>query len=86
MKCVPTPFFMLLLVACFSISNLPAQDTVAVDPGLGTLQTAISQYGGEKVYRLEVGAHYELEGIANGLYIVYITNQHKKFQERISKQ
>ena len=65
MRYTPPHLIGLLLVACFSIPNLHAQDTIDVDPGLGTLQTAINQYGGDVVYRLEAGAHYELDGIIN---------------------
>ncbi len=67
MKFTPTLLIKLLFVACFSTSNLNAQDTIVVDPGLGTLQTAINQHGGDVIYLLEAGAHYQLDGIVNAI-------------------
>lgn len=49
---------------CLVVSTqLHAQDTVSVEPGLGTLETAISTHGGDVVYKLAAGAKYGLEGM-----------------------
>lgn len=40
-----------------------AQDTVTVDQGLGTLETAISENGGDVVYKLTAGEWYGLQSI-----------------------
>ena len=40
---------------------LSGQDTITVEPGVGTLETAILEHGGEVVYKLSAGAKYELE-------------------------
>ena len=61
------PIFFKIACACFFLAQLPfslhAADTIRVEPGKGTLQTAINSNGGGVVYLLEPGAQYTLEGI-----------------------
>ena len=40
-----------------------AQDTIVVDQGLGTLETALRENGGDKVYKLTAGSWYGLESV-----------------------
>jgi hypothetical protein len=47
----------------FLISGAIAADTIRVDPGVGTLQSAINQYGGDVIYHLQAGELYRLDGI-----------------------
>ncbi len=49
-----------LLVGLFVGSNLSAQDILVVSPGEGTLNDAIDQYGGDRIYELQAGAWYGL--------------------------
>jgi len=42
-------------------TTLSAQDTLTVEPGLGTLESAIGTYGGDVIYKLTAGAKYGLE-------------------------
>ncbi len=49
-----------------SYPRLFAQDTIVVEPGIGTLETAINQHGGDVIYRLKAGEEpYILDGIIN---------------------
>jgi hypothetical protein len=53
-----------IAVLClFSGITLSGQDTISVEPGLGTLESAIGTYGGDVVYKLAAGAKYGLESI-----------------------
>jgi len=45
--------------------NLSAVDSVYVEPGVGTLQSAINKYGGDVVYQLAAGEVYNLDGTVN---------------------
>jgi hypothetical protein len=63
--------------ALLSLSNISfAQDTLAVNPGLGTLNAAILANGDTKIYKLEAGKWYGLDAIVeagpelSGLQIV----------------
>ncbi|MEN8155510.1 MAG: T9SS type A sorting domain-containing protein [Bacteroidota bacterium] len=47
------------------LSNLHAADTIRVEPGVGTIQTAINHNGGDMIYLLQAGAVYYLDGIVN---------------------
>lgn len=60
--------------------TLAAQDTILVEAGMGTLESAIETHGGDVVYKLTAGAKYGLEsiievddmsmGIGKGLVII----------------
>lgn len=53
--------FSVLIIGFLSFCNLFSQDTVYVDPGKGSLESAIAEYGGNKIYLLEAGEKYILE-------------------------
>jgi len=53
-------YLLLLLVGLFVVSYLNAQEILVVAPGEGTLNDAIDQYGGDKIYELQAGAWYGL--------------------------
>ncbi len=70
-----------IVAMCMFIGTaLIAQDTVTVDQGLGTLEAAIAENGGDVVYKLTAGAWYGLTSIVevndttmgdgNGLVII----------------
>ena len=40
-----------------------SQDTIVVDPGMGTLNKAIDDNGGDVVYKLQAGKWYGLDAI-----------------------
>jgi hypothetical protein len=42
---------------------IQAQEILIVEPGLGTLNTAIKEYGADRIYQLKAGAWYQLDGI-----------------------
>jgi len=44
-------------------SLLSAQETITVEPGMGTLEAAIASHGGDVVYKLTAGAKYGLESV-----------------------
>ena len=44
-------------------TSLQAQDTLVVDPGMGTLNKAIKENGGNKIYKLQAGKWYGLDAI-----------------------
>ncbi|MGD8777381.1 MAG: T9SS type A sorting domain-containing protein [Ignavibacteria bacterium] len=52
----------LLFVLVFFLKT-QAQDVLAVDPGYGTLNDAITQYQGDKIYQLQAGQWYGLNAI-----------------------
>lgn len=53
-----------VLVLClFAAISLSGQDTIRVEPGLGTLESTIETHGGEVVYVLAAGEKYGLESI-----------------------
>ena len=52
-----------LFVLFFVQHPLNAQEILVVEPGLGTLNAAINQYGGERIYQLKAGQWYQLDGI-----------------------
>ncbi len=45
--------------------NLKAQDTILVEPGLGTIESAIAKDGGDVIYKLSAGEKYLLESVVN---------------------
>ena len=53
----------IVAMCMFLGTALIAQDTVTVDQGLGTLEAAIAENGGDKVYKLTAGAWYGLTSI-----------------------
>ena len=53
----------LLILGLLLGSTVIAQDILVVDPGVGTLNTAIATYGGDKIYQLQAGAWYGLDAI-----------------------
>ncbi len=65
MRSIPSLLTTLLVVLLLSPSKLSASDTILVEPGIGTLEDAINQYGGDVIYQLEAGKRYKLEGIIN---------------------
>lgn len=65
MKTHPTFAFLALFFALLSSTKLYATDTLLVDPGVGTLQDAINQNGGDVIYQLQAGEYYILDGIIN---------------------
>ena len=50
----------LLFVTFVAITTANAQEVLVVDPGIGTLNTAIDTYGGDRIYQLQAGAIYKL--------------------------
>lgn len=54
---------MLMLIGMLIAGNVIAADTLVVDPGLGTLNTAIDANGGDKIYVLQAGKWYGLDKI-----------------------
>ncbi len=57
--------FFLISICSISLSSAGATDTIRVDPGTGTLQSALNQHGGDVVYQLQAGKLYKLDGILN---------------------
>ncbi len=55
----------ILLLSFFSFAPLIATDTLVVEPGKGTLQTAINKHGGDVIYLLKAGELYQLDGVVN---------------------
>lgn len=51
------------VLCLLSSHNLRAQDTILVEPGLGTIESAIALSGGDVVYKLSAGEKYILESI-----------------------
>ncbi|MEN8156641.1 MAG: T9SS type A sorting domain-containing protein [Bacteroidota bacterium] len=51
---------MLLLAGVFMFSTMLAQEILVVPPGTGTLNDAIDQYGGDRIYQLQAGQWYGL--------------------------
>ena len=57
-------FISIIGTALIGLSNISfAQDTLMVDPGLGTLNAAILANGDAKIYKLEAGQWYGLDAI-----------------------
>ena len=56
----------IVLVALMFSVNARAQE-VAVAPGYGTLNDAVSQYGGTKTYKLQAGGWYGLSAVLNNV-------------------
>ena len=53
----------ILFAFCFTILctiSSDAQDTIEVEPGVGTLNSAVTTYGGGNVYLLEAGSYYQI--------------------------
>lgn len=55
--------FWLFLIALFTMGTINAQDTLVVDPGVGTLNAAIAANGGSKIYKLQAGQWYGLDAV-----------------------
>jgi hypothetical protein len=53
----------LMLIGMLIGANTYAQEILVVDPGLGTLNTAIEANGGDKIYQLQAGEWYGLDKI-----------------------
>ncbi len=54
---------MLMLIGMLIGANTIAQEILVVDPGPGTLNTAIDTYGGDRIYQLQAGRWYGLDKI-----------------------
>jgi hypothetical protein len=54
-------FYMITFLAFLFIGNIIAQDVLVVEPGLGTLNAAITANGGNKIYQLTAGEWYGLD-------------------------
>jgi hypothetical protein len=54
-------FYMLAFFAFLFIGNIVAQEVLVVDPGVGTLNTAVATYGGDRIYELTAGEWYGLD-------------------------
>jgi hypothetical protein len=54
-------FYMITFLAFLFIGNMVAQDILEVEPGLGTLNAAITANGGDKIYQLAAGEWYGLD-------------------------
>lgn len=50
---------LIIVLSAFS----QAQEILVVEPGLGNLNAAIQEHGGDKIYQLRAGAWYQLDGI-----------------------
>ena len=53
-------FLVISMMFCYAGS---AQEVLVVEPGVGTLNDAITQYGGSKIYELQAGKWYQLNAI-----------------------
>jgi hypothetical protein len=64
----------LLFVTFVAITTANAQDVLVVPPGIGTLNTAINTYGGDRIYQLEAGKFYQLNALIenNGYHLQII--------------
>ena len=51
------------MMALFTMGAVNAQDTLVVDPGVGTLNAAIDANGGNKIYKLQAGQWYGLDAV-----------------------
>jgi len=66
----------LLFVTFVAITTANAQEVLVVDPGIGTLNTAIDTYGGDRIYQLQAGAFYQLNAtIENNGYHLQIIGE-----------
>ena len=55
---------LLMFIAAMLIgANLVAQEVLVVEPGVGTLNAAITANGGDKIYQLQAGEWYQLDAI-----------------------
>ena len=64
----------LLFVTFVAITTANAQDVLVVPPGVGTLNTAINTYGGDRIYQLKAGKFYQLDALIenNGYHLQII--------------
>ena len=64
----------LLFVTFVAITTANAQEVLIVDPGIGTLNTAIDTYGGDRIYQLQAGKFYQLSALIenNGYHLQII--------------
>lgn len=58
-----TTMLLLGIIFPFLTTSLYAQDVLVVDPGVGTLNAAIAEHGGNKVYELKAGQWYQIDAI-----------------------
>lgn len=66
----------LLLVTFVAMTAVNAQEVLVVDPGIGTLNTAINTYGGDRIYELQAGKFYQInELIENNGYHLQIIGE-----------
>lgn len=59
--------FIMLCALLLGTITMQAQDILEVDPGVGTLNTAIATHGGDKIYQLKAGAYYSLDAIVENV-------------------
>ena len=52
-----------MLIGFLSFSSINAQEVLVVAPGSGTLNDAIDEHGGDKIYQLQAGGWYGLSAI-----------------------
>ena len=66
----------LLFVTFVAMTTVNAQDVLIVPPGIGTLNTAINTYGGDRIYQLEAGKFYQIDAeIENNDYHLQIIGE-----------
>jgi hypothetical protein len=54
-------FYLLTLLAFLFAGNMIAQEILVVEPGAGTLNAAIAEFGGDRIYELTAGAWYGID-------------------------
>lgn len=54
---------MVLFTMSLTSLSLLAQDTLVVEPGIGTLNAAIAEHKGNKIYQLKAGEWYQLDAV-----------------------
>jgi len=58
---------LLILSLLLTTMGLSAQEILVVEPGVGTLNAAIEQHKGNKIYQLKAGEWYQLSGIIDNV-------------------
>ncbi len=53
-------YLLLCMLGLFIVGHISAQEILVVDPGEGTLNAAIDEHGGNKIYQLQAGEWYGL--------------------------
>lgn len=68
--------FTVMVAIFFSSLTSYAQEVLVVDPGIGTLNTAIDTYGGDRIYQLQAGKFYQITAkIENAGYHLQIIGE-----------